>query len=232
MKKIVSVILTIFTVILACFMCACGNNTLEFSRLEFSSDVWVITVANIDRPVDIKDRIIFESEQEKTETQISATSKDESVAKIVNGCIVPGNRFGKTKVQISTEQKEGVVEIEFISTYERLSRDQNNEINKESLLACSWFSNHRNSFKNPDSIEVLDSWTHTQNGEIDFFMLKIRGENSYGGSSIQHIILNYRGVSDGYSPYIAPYMLADGFSYASVKYQINWCIEEYKLGLH
>ena len=120
--------------------------------------------------------------------------------------------------------------MEFISTYEYYSR--RGEVYQTNLLACAWFGNHRNAFKNPDSIEVLQAWEHTSNGSIDFFMLQVRGENSFGGNSIEYVQLSYRGFSDGYSPYIFSYILADGFSYSGVEFSLNCCIEEYRLGLY
>ncbi|MBR7135837.1 MAG: hypothetical protein IKD14_01790 [Clostridia bacterium] len=235
MKKILSIILTIFAVTLACFSVGCDNkanidNQSNKTPLEFDRESLVVTVSNITTQYDIKDIIVFESEDEKDKTKISATSENESVVKIVNGCIVPGKEFGKTNVQVFTDKKVGTIEVEFVSIYKYWSRF--GEKYQEDLLACAWFSNHRNAFKNPDSIEVLQAWKHTSNGSVDFFMLEVRGENSFGGNSIEYLQLSYSGFSDGYSPYIFSYILADGFSYSSVTYSLNVCIEEYRLGLH
>lgn len=244
MKKFVVILLSIcmiFTVASIGFVCtehendsvSSSTNTPQKAKLELKEDVWITHRKN--GGYDIKGFINFLSEDEKSNTEVVAQSNDETIVYVDRGCLWTGDKFGKTQVELSTEDKVATLEVEVISCSKYLYRERQKGKKEEAYFFCAWLKNGIDGFKSPDSVEVLESEdviAHvSESGGIDYFLAQIRAQNSYGGYTTDWVMVDPLGVSEGFSPYFYHFLL-DGFVRAwGVGDYANIVLEEYRMGI-
>lgn len=237
MKKILSLILTVFMMFSMSLCISCKSSepqtsqSQEYGELKLKRSVYYIPIQyNGDT---CKYRVDFATEAERESTEVFAISQDESIVTIKDGRICSGSKFGKTKVEIYTDKKKAFLDVEVVRTVRFLQESIADASYLESTyLACLWFQHNLNSFKKPESVEVLDVCYHEENGKIDYFVLQVRAENGFGGNTIGYYNLTYSAIASGYSPYLfSSDILMNGFHSNYGCSYLNSVVTEYKLGL-
>lgn len=242
MKKILSLILAVFMIFSMSLCIGCKSSesqtsqsqtsqSKEYGELKLNQSVYYTIIQN---EIKCNSFVYFATEAEKKSTEVFAISQDESIVTIKDGKICSGEKFGKTKVELYTDKKKAFLNVEIVSTLQFLRKKFNENADCLSdewdFLACLWFRNNLNSFKNPKSVEVLDARAHWENSKVDFYMLKIRAENGLGGKTIGYYMLTSSGFSSGFSPYYSSGITMPNFFSCTTSY-INNIVTEYKLGL-
>ena len=230
MKKILSILLGFFLGLMV-FGCTPKKEMSIKGALELTEKVWITCVNNAMKYTAFVD---FSSDEEKENTEVFASSLDESIAIIKDGKIVVGDKMGKTQVKIFTKDKEAILDVEVVSylSYLRSLEDENAEF---AYTLSTWLIQNMGSFKAPKSIELVEDGIYcfkNEQGEIDHFIAKIRGANSFGGNTVDYVMIEYDGLSKGFAPIWYGYILYEGYyQYYGVKYYVDRVLDEYKKGI-
>lgn len=79
---------------------------------------------------------------------------------------------------------------------------------KQDWLIYSWTKNNLGKFKNPASVEFTGNAYYHKNssGEIDYFLVEYRADNSFGGKTVSYMKLTEFSLTetDWYPPFISP----------------------------
>ena len=69
------------------------------------------------------------------------------------------------------------------------NEDPTNIVYKLDWFSYSWFVKGLSSFKNPASVELVDKLYYAKNdaGEIKYFLIETRAENSFGGKTVGYV---------------------------------------------
>ena len=247
MKKLLTLFISIMLVLFCCSCSLSSQSSPQSEEIssEDSSMKGVLTLRQTtwitctNNAFGAKNFVDFSASGESEDTQVFAKSQNEDIVWIKDGNdITVGQKFGKAIVEIYTDDKVGYLEVEVVPYLryleEEAKENRNEEIfhYKQSYLACKWLIDNINSFKDPNSVEVLDWWYHeSSSGNVDFVMMEIRAKNSFGGYTIDYVMVKSYGIFEGYCPEISYSTLMDGFYDLGSTYKIEKVLSEYKQGI-
>lgn len=240
MKKILLIILSVFMM----FTVGCNNNSVsknDFTSqndsvpkgaLELKVDSWVTCRNNRASYTDIQNNFI---EAHEDCTDLAIVSNDESIVCIENNNVCIGEKIGEVTLEISTKDKVATLTVKVVTYLEytkwKIENGRSDPYDKEAYIAACWLIKNINSFKSPKSVEVLNYWIHRTDGEIDYFIMETRAQNSFGGNTMDYTLVEYGKISKGFSPYLYYGILLDGFTQGWSLYTIEQVLKEYKEGV-
>lgn len=232
MKKFLCLITTVIMSFLAvnCLV-GCGKK-----ELTLSNDMYTTFVGN---GIPLSYFVDLEAEGISRENTangygITVEPDDSSIASMDYPWLM-GKKIGSTKVKLSYNGREATITFNVIPMIDYLKKESESNGNKgssyEKYLACRYFLDGVERFKNPASIEVLEVFKHTtEQGVVDYYMMECRGQNSFGGNTVDWVKVDIYGISDGFSPYIITYITLDGFDRIAVAEDITLAVKEYLAG--
>lgn len=244
MKKLLSAFLSI---IMICSLTACDSNSPEnkdpneskepeMETLELAVSEWITCKEN----GRVLNGIIGE-DKITTETQIIATSNDETIATIDEDKIIIGNKYGETTVEIIlNNNQKGVLNIKVVPYLEYLQhRMDGTFFHDVDYYASKWIINNLDSFKNPSTVYVNGCYLlldeiergRESNEAPSFFIMEIRAQNGFGGNSVDYFKVTPYSIEKVYitkdyfgNPY---YYNQQVFSYGTVDYSVNDAIADH-----
>ena len=236
MKKFLCLITTVIMSFLAvnCLVGCCKKT------LTLSNDMYTTYVGSgmlLDYFVDLEAEGISR-ENAANAYGISAEPDDTTVVNM-EGPWLKAKKLGSTKVKLSYNGKEATIIIDVIPMIDYLKKESENDGNTGSsyhrYLACRYFLDGIERFKNPSTIEIIEVFKHTtEQGVVDYYMMECRGQNSFGGNTVDWVKVDRYGISEGFSPYITSIIKLDGFrpirSVETDAKDITLAVKEYLAG--
>lgn len=182
MKTFRKIIYCLLTLLILGSLCAC-NKYEPLIMKETTLTTYKGYVCGLSPFVD------FEANGISNTTEFQVTSSDEAIVKFENNKLVFGNKIGEATLEIIANNKKGILTVNVVPYMEYLKSECGTDyVCTYEYYAARWLLNNLNSFKNPNSVEVMKVAYPDSNYnpfDCDFFLLKIRAQNGFGGYGVE-----------------------------------------------